>query len=1103
MNKLNLNLSHVVGRRWLFFVRLPRCLLLVLAVVLCTPEIAFAQTWKPLGPGPNTLGQVENIANREVVGAVNALAVHPTDPKVVYLGAVNGGIWMSRNATDVHPAWQQLTDSQKSLSIGALTFDPTDGTNKTLIAGIGVFSSYGAGGARIGVLRSIDGGATWNLLDGGGPLRGLNISGVASRGEVLVIAVNQADSPSRAGIWRSTNTGASWKQVSSDPATGLPAGASSDLKGDPNSAKCLYTHAGGNGLFCSEDAGATWTKVSDKNMDAVLSVAGNVKIAVGAAKQVYVAVVQNGILAGLFRSANGSAPWTSLDLPSTLENGKARFGIHVGRQGGIHLSLAADITDANLLYVGGDRQPCFTEAMDCQDPDTPAWPNSLGAGDFSGRLFRVDASLKSGNQVAPLTHVGTLSKSAPHADSRNMGIAPDGTLIEVSDGGIYRRTKPATDKGDWFSMNGTLQTTEFHALAWDANAHVAIGGAQDTGTPEQSQKTDPRWRSVSTGDGGVVAVDDFGVAGLSTRYSSYYGLSDFRRRVYSSANVLQSDVRPPMTVIAGEKLTPQFYTPLKLNAVTPNRFILGAANGVYESLDQGDTFTEIGPNIRVNDFGRTAIAYGAAQNPNVLYVGAGTQVFVRTAAAPAALSSAMSYPGGFVVAIVVTPNDPQTAFVADLSRIFRTKDAGTTWTDVSGNLAKLVPGNLHSITFSSETAQGALVVSSDNGIFTASGPDFSTWRRLGTGLPQAPVYQVEYSAKDRILLAGTLGRGAWMLDLTGQFGPKGVVEGVGVPGSLPPQPKEKSGGKNVSAVQLCPGVMVDGIRGRIIIMSPKGGMEALDLTRGEVAWTTKEAAKPLALAGNRLVAQAEAPAEGNGLKVVVLDAATGKTVSSGKVALPAGVKPSINETFRGKFVVQAHPGLEEAMISWNFVEQPRRGVKPGVPDALTPTGTPPKTEAITPAARSLQGAARINFNTGATAPLNALETPISPPRPVLLPAADRLGGLPETQFSSADGRHVLVSKQVGGGTDWDKYLLTLYERSAGLKVGEFKSHLSTVPFVVSDGQVIFETGPYARRGPNGQLEEEPLTVRSIDLKTGAQRWARPVRDTALRGPFPP
>src|SRR5580692_10232208 len=105
--------------------------------------------WRSQGAGPNTEGQVENIDDREVEGAIKAVAVDPSNSTIVYVGSVNGGIWKTTNATAAKPNWQQLTDSEQSLSIGALAFDPTDGAHKTLVTGIGRFSSYHEGGALV------------------------------------------------------------------------------------------------------------------------------------------------------------------------------------------------------------------------------------------------------------------------------------------------------------------------------------------------------------------------------------------------------------------------------------------------------------------------------------------------------------------------------------------------------------------------------------------------------------------------------------------------------------------------------------------------------------------------------------------------------------------------------------------------------------------------------------------------------------------------------------------------------------------------------------------------------------------------------------------
>ena len=65
----------------------------------------------PQGPGPGTLGQVENIVpNNEIVGAMHTVATHPTNPNIHFASGVNGGIWRTTNATVGSPNWTPLTD---------------------------------------------------------------------------------------------------------------------------------------------------------------------------------------------------------------------------------------------------------------------------------------------------------------------------------------------------------------------------------------------------------------------------------------------------------------------------------------------------------------------------------------------------------------------------------------------------------------------------------------------------------------------------------------------------------------------------------------------------------------------------------------------------------------------------------------------------------------------------------------------------------------------------------------------------------------------------------------------------------------------------------
>jgi hypothetical protein len=313
-------------------------------------------------------------------------------------------------------------------------------------------------------------------------------------------------------------------------------------------------------------------------------------------------------------------------------------------------------------------------------------------------------------------------------------------------------------------MNGNLQVTEFHSAAWDANTQTILGGAQDTGAPHQSKSLHRTWETILEGDGGVVAIDVTSTPGRSIRYVSYYSLQGFTRLNFDQANMLQSFDYPQLAVVgtSGEKFEGQFYTPIELNQVDARRLIIGGARQVYESFDQGDTIEELLPPLAIN--GAEAVAYGGAGNPDMLYVGAGKDVFVRNAPPPAPLVEAASYPGKAVAGIAIDPNDPNIAFVIDFANVYRTGDGGATWTKVTGNLSTHNPDILRSVVYSPDINGGSVVVGTNAGVFAASGPDYANWIKLGTGLPNAPVYLVQWSPKDQVLLAGTHGRGAWLLD---------------------------------------------------------------------------------------------------------------------------------------------------------------------------------------------------------------------------------------------------------------------------------------------------------------------------------------------------
>ncbi|HEX5445813.1 MAG TPA: hypothetical protein VFW87_18445, partial [Pirellulales bacterium] len=424
--------------------------------------------WSSEGPAPNTAGQAQTPDGLDQTsGAIETVLPDPLRPNVLYVGTVNGGIWKTTNynpaVPTASPTWTPLTDNlppvtgtnlRPSLAIGAMQFDPTDLSYQTLIAGIGRFSSFAnIGGSLAGLLRTTDGGKNWTEISPAN-LQGLNFSGVAERGSVILAGANQFFGAQAAwGLYRSTDTGGSFVQISGNGVSGLPAGPVTDLVGDPVDPKRFYVAVLGSngGIFTSDDNGATWQNISPAGFaPQANTLDDNMRIATSRTS-VFFGYVENGQLASIYYSPNpvSSSSWQPMDIPKTSEGG-GTYGIEPddgeseapGSQGVIHFAIAADPNNPTVVYVGGDRQPGPGDG-------NATFPNSVGATDYTGRLFRGDASI-TGTGAAPspqwmeITNDATANNTAPHADSRHLAFDSGGNLINTNDGGIYALTKPST-----------------------------------------------------------------------------------------------------------------------------------------------------------------------------------------------------------------------------------------------------------------------------------------------------------------------------------------------------------------------------------------------------------------------------------------------------------------------------------------------------------------------------------------------------------------------------------------------------------------------------------------------------------------------------------
>jgi hypothetical protein len=158
------------------------------------------------------------------------------------------------------------------------------------------------------------------------------------------------------------------------------------------------------------------------------------------------------------------------------------------------------------------------------------------------------------------------------------------------------------------------------------------------------------------------------------------------------------------------------------------------------------------------------------------------------------------------------------------------------------------------------------------------------------------------------------------------------------------------------------------------LASANEGIEAVDLESGQPIWESKEAQRPLALAGDQLIAQApRGQAKINTINVVIIDAPSGKVVShANPIVLPdwVAVDGGIGLSFSSTAGIEGN----ELVLSWHAERQFAKGV-------TFAGGQPPTQEAIAAARKIESGQARVDLGTGvATVETDRVPQPLRGPR---------------------------------------------------------------------------------------------------------------------------
>jgi hypothetical protein len=346
------------------------------------------------------------------------------------------------------------------------------------------------------------------------------------------------------GVYRSVDGGNTFTPISGT----LPQAGVTQLLADPTNANTFYAALGTAGIFRSDNGGLTWVQIDNGAANGVttLATAQNVLLAIShgtitrqnqpmTVTALYAAVVgpetptdpNSPLVTTVFRStdATSNAPtWAPMDMPGTT---KAGFFVGLTPNGDTtKFSFVADPANPDIIYIGGETQPDTSEEVGGPERGTFGPANEVGATAYTGRLFRGDASQARGpspdtpslsNQWTPITD-RFAEGTGPHSDSRSLIIAPNGSLIETDDGGVYRLSDPNPANptnapnppaGPWTSLNGNLRVSEFIGISYDPLNRVLLGGTQDNGTPFQSADGNPVWDMHLSGDGGYTLADVF------------------------------------------------------------------------------------------------------------------------------------------------------------------------------------------------------------------------------------------------------------------------------------------------------------------------------------------------------------------------------------------------------------------------------------------------------------------------------------------------------------------------------------------------------------------------------------------------------------------
>src|ERR1043166_8974096 len=725
---------------------------LLFAVIISTavlaqynPSLYSGLRWRMIGPFR--------------AGRVNAVTGVPGQPDTFYFGSVGGGVWKTVNAGRT---WTPIFDSASSASIGAIAVAPSD--PNTIYVGTGEADMRDSIQFGDGMYRSNDGGKTWKHVGLEHTKQiGRIIVDPRNSNLVYVAALGNAYGPnSDRGVFRTHDGGITWERV----------------------------------LFKNDDVGGIDLNFEPVNSQIIYAALWNVR-----RPPWFMYAAANGPSGGIFKSTDGGSTWKEIDegIPA---DGRGRIGISVSPTN--HNRIYA-VVDAFVYDKEHPEDPANTKkscgVFRSDDAGVP-WTRLSSDERLWGRGWyfeKITADPKNADQVYVMntsvyrsTDAGKTWKAIkgdPTGDDfHQLWINPDDPkrMVLASDQGTVVSVDAAETWSSWYNQ-ATAQI--YHGAADYRFPYWVTGAQQDSGAvgaPSRSRHSEISQRDWE---------------GLCAGGESCYTAPDplhpeilFGGEV-SRCNVVTGETKnvTPQRGAGGGVGRPAPYRhawtqPLVFPQADPHALYY-ANQFLYKTTNGGESWTQISQDLTREDPGvpanlneaaaadapadkRRGVVYTIAPSPlraSMIWIGTDDGLIQFSNddgktwqnVTPPAMTSWSK-----VVMIEASHYDVNEAYAAverhqlgDYEpHIYRTLDAGKTWTEITKGLP---PGVYVQTVKEDPSARGLLFTGTERTVFV-SFDDGDNWQSLKLNLPPASMRDIEIHGDD--LIVATHGRGFWMLD---------------------------------------------------------------------------------------------------------------------------------------------------------------------------------------------------------------------------------------------------------------------------------------------------------------------------------------------------